>query len=91
MKKFLTMLMVASIFSLVACGPTEEEKAANEAEAAAMVEEMMGGLEEAIEEVAVEGEEEVAEEVVDGEVAVEGEEATEEEAHEHAEGEEHSH
>jgi hypothetical protein len=54
MKKFLTMLMVASIFSLVACGPTEEEKAANEAEAAAMVEEMMGGLEEAMEEVAEE-------------------------------------
>ncbi len=54
MKKFLTMLMVASIFSLVACGPTEEEKAAAEAEAAAMVEEMFEGLEEAIEEVAEE-------------------------------------
>ena len=83
MKKFLTMLMVASIFSLVACGPTEEEKVAAEAEAAAMVEEMFEGLEEemeATEEVAEEvvAEEVVAEEVVAEEVAVEGEEATEE-------------
>ncbi len=46
MKKLLTMLMVAGIFSLVACGPSEEEKAAAEAEAAAMVEEMMGEMEE---------------------------------------------
>ena len=59
MKKFLTMVMVAGMFSLVACGPTEEEKAKAEADAAAMVEEMMGGLEEAIEEPA---EEELVEE-----------------------------
>tara|TARA_B100000809_G_scaffold39989_1_gene34955 strand:- start:249 stop:503 length:255 start_codon:yes stop_codon:yes gene_type:complete len=84
MKKFLTMLMVASIFSLVACGPTEEEKVADEAKAAEKVEEMMVGLEEVAEEV-------VAEDVVAEDVAVEGEEATEEEAHVHAEGEEHSH
>ena len=84
MKKVLALLMVAGIFSLVACGPTEEEKAKAEADAAAMVEEMMGGLEEAMEEPA---EEEVAEtEEVE---AVEGEEAAEE-GHEHAEGEEHS-
>jgi ABC-type Zn uptake system ZnuABC Zn-binding protein ZnuA len=51
MKKLLAMLMVAGIFSLVACGPSEEEKAAAEAEAAAMVEEMFDGIEEAAEEV----------------------------------------
>ena len=84
MKKVLALLMVAGMFSLVACGPTEEEKAKAEADAAAMVEEMMGGLEQAMEEPA---EEEVAEtEEVE---AVEGEEAAEE-GHEHAEGEEHS-
>ena len=64
MKKFLTMLMVASIFSLVACGPTEEEKVADEAKAAEKVEEMMVGLEEVAEEV-------VAEEVVTEEVVTE--------------------
>ena len=84
MKKFLTMLMVASIFSLVACGPTDEETAANQAEADALVNEMIEGSEEVAEDV-------VAEEVVAEEVAVEGEEATEEDAQEHAEGEEHSH
>ncbi|MFB0926117.1 MAG: hypothetical protein QMB65_12690 [Vicingaceae bacterium] len=84
MKKFLTMLMVASIFSLVACGPTDEETAANQAEADALVNEMIEGSEEVAEDV-------VAEEVVAEEVAVEGEEAAEEDAHEHAEGEEHSH
>jgi hypothetical protein len=63
MKKLLTMLMVAGIFSLVACGPSEEEKAAAEAEAAAMVEEMMGSMEEAIEEVATEEVTELAEHV----------------------------
>ncbi|OFZ00728.1 MAG: hypothetical protein A3K10_12425 [Bacteroidetes bacterium RIFCSPLOWO2_12_FULL_31_6] len=47
MKKLLAMLMVASIFSLVACGPSEEEKAKAEAEAAAQVEAMFDGLEEA--------------------------------------------
>ncbi len=48
MKKLLTMLMVASIFSLVACGPSEEEQAAAEAEAAAAVEDLFNGLEEEI-------------------------------------------
>jgi ABC-type Zn uptake system ZnuABC Zn-binding protein ZnuA len=89
MKKFLTMLMVASIFSLVACGPTDEETAANQAEADALVNEMIEGSEEVAEDVVAE--DVVAEEVVAEEVAVEGEEATEEDAHEHAEGEEHSH
>jgi hypothetical protein len=93
MKKFLTMLMVASIFSLVACGPTEEEKVAAEAEAAAMVEEMMGGLEEVID-----APEEVAEETpiqydADGNPmeATEEEATTEEEGDDHAEDEEHTH
>jgi len=73
MKKFLTMLMVASVFGLVACGePTAEEKAAAEAEAAAMVQEMMGGLEEVV------AEEVVAEEVATEEVVAEEEVATEE-------------
>ena len=40
--------MVASMFSLVACGPSEEEQAAAEAEAAAAVEELFNGLEEEI-------------------------------------------
>ena len=72
MKKFLTMLMVASIFSLVACGPTEEEKKAAEVEAEAMVEEMFEGLEEERE-----ATEEVAEEVVEEAAAAVEEVATE--------------
>jgi predicted negative regulator of RcsB-dependent stress response len=57
MKKIFTLLMVASMFSLVACGPSEEESAATETEAAAAaVEELFDGLEEeidaAVEEVA---------------------------------------
>ena len=48
MKKIFTLLMVASMFSLVACGPSEEESAAAEAEAAAAVEELFDGLEEEI-------------------------------------------
>ena len=40
MKKVLALLMLAVMFSLVACGPTEEEKAKAEADAAAMVEEI---------------------------------------------------
>ena len=56
MKKVLALLMVAGMFSLVACGPTEEEKVAAEAEAAAMVEGMMGDLEVALEEEVVEEE-----------------------------------
>jgi len=42
--------MVASMFSLVACGPSAEEKAKAEADAEAMVNEMFEGLEEAMEE-----------------------------------------
>ena len=45
MKKLLALLMVAGIFSLVACGPSEEEAAAAAAEAEAAVEEMMNGME----------------------------------------------
>ncbi len=84
MKKIFTLLMVASMFSIVACGPSEEEQKQAEADAAAMVEEMMGGLEEAVEEAATE---EAATEEVATEEVVEGEE----EGHEHAEGEEHAH
>jgi hypothetical protein len=82
MKKIFTLLMVASMFSLVACGPSEQESAEAEAEAAAAVEELFDGLEEEID-AAVE---EVAEEEV---VAEEG--VAEEGEHVHAEGEEHDH
>ena len=54
MKKVLALLMVAGMFSLVACGPSEEEAAAAAAEAEAAMEEMMSGMEEAVEEVAAE-------------------------------------
>lgn len=47
MKKLLSMIMVAAMFSLVACGPSEEEKAAAQAEAEAAVNELMNTLEEA--------------------------------------------
>ena len=40
--------LITSIFSLVACGPSEEEKAKAEVEAAAAVEELFNGLEEEI-------------------------------------------
>ena len=50
MKKVLALLMVAGMFSLVACGPSEEEKAAAEAEAQKIADDLMKGLEEAIEE-----------------------------------------
>ena len=74
MKKLLVMLMVAGIFSLVACGPSEEEKAAAEAEATEMVDEMFEESTEDVEEVAEEATEEEATE----------EEAAEEEATEEA-------
>ncbi|PJA08578.1 MAG: hypothetical protein COX70_03305 [Flavobacteriales bacterium CG_4_10_14_0_2_um_filter_32_8] len=48
MKKIVMMLLITSIFSLVACGPSEEEKAKAEVEAAAAVEELFNGLEEEI-------------------------------------------
>lgn len=54
MKKLLAMIMVASMFSLVACGPSEEEKAAAEAEAEAAVNELMNTLDEAAEEATAE-------------------------------------
>lgn len=50
MKKVLALLMVAGMFSLVACGPSEEEKAAAEAEAQKIADDLMKGLEEAVEE-----------------------------------------
>ncbi|MCO6500390.1 MAG: hypothetical protein J5I47_08455 [Vicingus serpentipes] len=76
MKKLLVMLMVAGIFSLVACGPSEEEKAAAEAEATEMVEEMFEEEAPAAEEVAAE--EAPMEEAVATEEEAPVEEATEE-------------
>ena len=73
MKKLLSMIMVAAMFSLVACGPSEEEKAAATAEAEAAVTELMETLEEA-------PAEEATAEVATEEVATE-EVATEEVAH----------
>lgn len=52
MKKLLTLLMVAGIFSLVACGPTQEEKAvieeAADQEADAILEDAMNSIEETV-------------------------------------------
>ena len=78
MKKVLALLMVAGMFSLVACGPSEEEKAAAEAEAQKIADDLMKGLEEAIEEepTAEVEEEAPAEEATEAPA----EEATEEEA-----------
>lgn len=75
MKKLLAMIMVASMFSLVACGPSEEEKAAAEAEAEAAVNELMNTLDEAAEEATAEA---TTEEAATEEAATE--EATTEEA-----------
>ena len=107
MKKIFTLLMVASMFSLVACGPSEEESAAAEAEAAAAVEELFDGLEEEIDAATEEvAEVELAEHVCGDKCTEEacsfacGEKghecsdachADEEGEHEHAEGEEHDH
>ncbi|MDF1672643.1 MAG: hypothetical protein P1U41_04015 [Vicingaceae bacterium] len=104
MKKVLALLMVAGMFSLVACGPSEEEKA----EAEAAMNEMVEGLDAAMEEVVEEVEEEttvLAAHVCDDKCAdgctgprcgEEGHECSdachaEGEDHEHAEGEEHDH
>ncbi|PJB15914.1 MAG: hypothetical protein CO118_01705 [Flavobacteriales bacterium CG_4_9_14_3_um_filter_32_8] len=48
MRKIVMISLITSIFSLVACGPSEEEKAKAEVEAAAAVEELFNGLEEEI-------------------------------------------
>lgn len=77
MKKVLALLMVAGMFSLVACGPSEEEKAAAEAEAQKIADDLMKGLEEAIEE---EPTAEVEEEAPADSTEAPAEEATEEEA-----------
>lgn len=45
MKKLLAVLIVASIFSLVACGSSEEEKQKTDADATATAEELFNGLE----------------------------------------------
>ncbi|HRN41091.1 MAG TPA: hypothetical protein PK649_03340 [Vicingus sp.] len=69
MKKLLAMIMVASMFSLVACGPSEEEKAAAEAEAEAAVNELMNTLDAAAEEATAETEEAATEEATTEEAA----------------------
>lgn len=81
MKKVLALLMVAGMFSLVACGPSEEEKAAAEAEAQKIADDLMKGLEEAVEE---EPTAEVEEAPADS-TEVPAEEATETPAEESAE------
>jgi len=105
MKKIFTLLMVASMFSLVACGPSEEEAAAAEAEAAAAVEELFDGLEEEIDAAAEDvAEVELAEHVCNDNCTEEacsfacGEKGHEcgdachaNDGHDHAEGEEHEH
>lgn len=71
MKKLLAMIMVASMFSLVACGPSEEEKAAAEAEAEAAVNELMNTLDEAAQEATAETEEAATEEATTEEATTE--------------------
>ena len=82
MKKVLALLMVAGMFSLVACGPSEEEKAAAEAEAQKIADDLMKGLEEAVEE---EPTDEVEEEDPADSTEAPAEEATETPAEESAE------
>ena len=74
MKKVLTLVMVASMFSLVACGPTPEEQAAAEAEAQKIADDLMKGFEEAVQEEPVAEVEEATEEATTEEAT---EEATE--------------
>lgn len=50
MKKFFAFLVAASMISLVACGPSEEEKKKAEEEAQAAVEQMFQDLEKSAEE-----------------------------------------
>jgi len=76
MKKVLTLVMVASMFSLVACGPTPEEQAAAEAEAQKIADDLMKGFEEAVQEEPVAEVEEATTEEATTEEATE--EATEE-------------
>jgi len=61
MKKFLSIVCVFAICGLVACGPSEEEKAAAQEEAETAVNDMMDNLEATMDE-AVEGAEEAVEE-----------------------------
>ncbi len=77
MKKFLSMIMIASLFSMVACGPSEEEKAAAEAEAEKLTNELMQSLDQAVEESEATAEEATTEEATTEEAATE-EAATEE-------------
>ncbi|MCL4817122.1 MAG: hypothetical protein KJZ56_10820 [Flavobacteriales bacterium] len=62
MKKFLSMIMIAGLFSMVACGPSEEEKAAAEAEAERLTNELMQSLDQAVEESEATAEEATTEE-----------------------------
>lgn len=48
MKKVLTLVAVASMFSLVACGPSEEEKAKLEAEAKAKMDSLFNAASQSI-------------------------------------------
>jgi hypothetical protein len=71
MKKFLSMIMIASLFSMVACGPSEEEKAAAEAEAEKLTNELMQSLDQAVEESEATAEEATTEEAATEEAATE--------------------
>jgi len=78
LRKLGLVVVAASTMAMVSCGgPTPEEEAAAQAEAEAMVNDMFGGIEDAMDE-ATEAVEESADAVV-------------EEVHEHVEGEEHAH
>lgn len=71
MKKLLSMIMVAAMFSLLACGQSEEEKAAAQAEAEQAVNDLMDNLDEA-------PAEEATAEATTEEAPAEGEATTEE-------------
>ncbi len=89
MKKVLTLMMVAGMFSLVACGPSAEEKEAAEAKAEQVANDLMKGMDEATteetetaeattEEATTEEAEATTEEATTEEEAPAAEEATEE-------------
>lgn len=81
LRKLGLVLVAASTMAVVSCGPTAEEEAAATAEAEAMVNDLFGGLDEAMEEATAdmtETVEEAADEMV-------------EDVHEHVEGDGHEH
>ena len=53
MKKLFALMMIAGMFSIVACGPSAEEKAKAEAEAQAQADSVLNAAQQAQPEVAV--------------------------------------